>query len=93
MVVLTVNPLDGNFEYKEGIETRQGKEWLKLRLKPVVRKMEKTVKFKSGFIGDIVIEDDAPENAVNVYIELTPGKVTFDVARLKNSVIVTVARP
>jgi len=93
MVVLTLNPLDGNFEYKEGIESRQGKEWLKLRLKPVIRKMEKTVKFKSGFIGDIVIEDDVAEGAVNVYIELTPEKVTFDVARLKNSVIVTVARP
>ncbi|HAM49798.1 MAG TPA: hypothetical protein DCP92_03570, partial [Nitrospiraceae bacterium] len=93
MVVLTLNPLDGNFEFKEGIESRQGKEWLKLLLKPVIRKTEKTMKFKSGFIGDIVVEDDAPESVVYVYIELIPGKVTYDVARLKNSVIVTVARP
>jgi hypothetical protein len=94
MLVLTLTPHDGGFEYKEGIESRQGKEWLKIRLKPVTRNTEKSMKFKSSFVGDVLVEDDATERGtVNVFIELTPEKVTFDVTQLKNSLIVTVTKP
>ncbi|HWR58989.1 MAG TPA: hypothetical protein VN328_08895 [Thermodesulfovibrionales bacterium] len=93
MIVLTLSP-DGKFEFKEEIETRQGKEWLKIRLKPVVRKTGKSFKFKSAFIGDVLVEDDkAEQGVVNIFVELVPEKVSFDVAQLKNSLVVTIAKP
>ena len=93
MLVLILSP-EGKFEYKEEIDSKQGKNWLTIRLKPVVRKTEKSFQFKSAFIGDVFVEDDRKEpGVVNVLIELVPKKVTFDVAQLKNSLIVTVARP
>jgi len=94
MLIIKVTPSDGQFEYIEGIESRSNKEWLKIRLKPAIRKIERALKFESEFIGEVIIEEDKSEQYVlNIYVELMPAEVTFDVANVKNSLIVTVARP
>lgn len=94
MLVINLTSPDGHLEYKEDIESREDKEWLKIKMKPVIRKTEKSMKFKSEFIGEVFIEEDKSERDVmNVYVELIPPKVTFDIARIKNSLIITVAKP
>lgn len=92
MLVIHVAPSDRQLEYKEEIESRFNKEWLKIRLKPAIRKTERSLKFKSKFIGEVILEEDKSEQDVlNVYVELIPSEVTFDVASVKNSLVVTVA--
>lgn len=94
MLVINLTPPDGQLEYKDEIESRYGKEWLKIKLKPAIRKIEKSLKFKSEFIGEVLIEEDKTEqDLLNIYVELIPAEVTFDIARIKNSLIVTVAGP
>lgn len=94
MLVINLTPPDGQLEYKDEIESRDGKEWLKIKLKPAIRKIGKSLKFKSEFIGEVLVEEDKSEqDLLNVYVELIPAEVTFDIARIKNSLIVTVARP
>jgi hypothetical protein len=94
MLVINLTPPDGQLEYKDEIESRYGKEWLKIKLKPAIRKIEKSLKFKSEFIGEVLVEEDKSEqDLLNIYVELIPAEVTFDIARIKNSLIVTVARP
>jgi hypothetical protein len=94
MLIIKLTPSEGQFDYVEGIESRFNKEWLKIRLKPAIKKIERALKFESEFIGEVIIEEDKSEQYVlNIYVELIPAKVTFDVANVNNSLIVTVARP
>jgi len=94
MLVINLSDVQSQFEYRDTVETRAGKEWLKLALKPAVRKTEKSFKFKSSFVGDVLVEEDrSGQNAVNVYIELLPAGVTFDIERIRNTLIVTLSRP
>ncbi|MGC2064135.1 MAG: hypothetical protein WA610_14260, partial [Thermodesulfovibrionales bacterium] len=94
MLVINLSDVQSQFEYRDAVETRAGKEWLKLALKPAVRKTEKSFKFKSSFVGDVMVEEDrSGQNAVNIYIELLPAGVTFDIERIKNTLIVTLSRP
>lgn len=94
MLVINFTPPDGELEYKDEIETRDGKEWLKTRLKPAIRKTERSLKFKSEFIGEVLVEEDKSERDVlNVYVELIPPEVVYDIARIKNSLIITTAKP
>lgn len=94
MLVINLSDVQSQFEYRDTVETRSGKEWLKLALKPVVRKTEKSFKFKSSFVGDVLVEEDrSGQNTVNIYIELLPAGVTFDIERIRNTLIVTLSRP
>ncbi|MBA4371291.1 MAG: hypothetical protein C0402_00335 [Thermodesulfovibrio sp.] len=94
MLVINLSDVQSQFEYRDAVETRSGKEWLKLALKPAVRKTEKAFKFKSSFVGDVLVEEDRTgQNAVNIYIELLPAGVTFDIERIRNTLIVTLSRP
>ncbi len=94
MLVINLSDVQSQFEYRDAVETRSGKEWLKLALKPAVRKTEKAFKFKSSFVGDVLVEEDrSGQNTVNVYIELLPAGVTFDIERIRNTLIVTLSRP
>lgn len=95
MLVINTTSPDGNLEYYKGeIESRLGRKWLKIKVKPAIIKTERSMKFKSQFIGEVLIEDDktAP-TALLVYVELIPARVSFDIARIKDSLIVTVAKP
>jgi hypothetical protein len=94
MLVINITNPNGHLEYSDEIESKRGKEWLKLRMKPAIYKVQKSYKFKSAFVGDVILEDDPEEkNVLNIYVELLPSGVTFDIARVKNTVIVTLATP
>lgn len=93
-LVINLTSGDEKLEYKDEIESRSGKEWLKIRLKPAVRKTEKSLKFKSEFIGEVYVEEDKSEqDTLNVYVEFIPQKVIYDIARFENSLIVTTTKP
>ena len=94
MLVINILKPNGHLDYVDEIESKYGKEWLKLSLKPAVNKTEKSFKFSSAFIGEVRIEENqtAP-NSLSLYIELLPSGVTYDVARVKNTLIVTIANP
>lgn len=93
-LVINLTSGDEKLEYKDEIESRSGKEWLKIRLKPAVRKTEKSFKFKSVFIGEVYVEEDKSEqDTLNVYVEFIPQKIIYDIARFENSLIVTTTKP
>lgn len=93
-LVINLTSGDEKLEYKDKIESRSGKEWLKIRLKPAVRKTEKSFKFKSEFIGEVYVEEDKSEqDTLNVYVEFIPQKIIYDIARFENSLIVTTTKP
>lgn len=93
-LVINLTSSDEKLEYKDVIESRSGKEWLKIRLKPAARKIEKSLKFKSEFIGEVYVEEDKSEqDTLNVYVEFIPQKIIYDIARFENSLIVTTTKP
>ncbi len=93
-LVIKLTSSDEKLEYKDKIESRSGKEWLKIRLKPAVRNTEKPWKFKSEFIGEVYVEEDKSEqDTLNVYVEFIPQKIIYDIARFENSLIVTTTKP
>lgn len=94
MLVLNMTNPNGRLDYTDEIESKYGKEWLKLILKPAINNAEKMYKFSSAFIGEVRIEEDkAAKNNLYLYIELLPSNVTYDIARVKNTLIVTLANP
>jgi hypothetical protein len=94
MLVINITNPNGHLEYSDEIESKRGKEWLKLRMKPAIYKVQKSYKFRSAFVGEVILEDDPEEkNVLNIYVELLPAGVTFDIARVKNTIIVTLATP
>lgn len=94
MLVMNITNPNGNLEYVDDIESRYGKEWLKLKIKPAVRKTEKSFKFKSAFVGEVFLEEDKDnQNVLNVYVELLPSEVTYDIARVKNNLVITLSNP
>ncbi|MEW6675580.1 MAG: hypothetical protein AB1348_06215 [Nitrospirota bacterium] len=94
MLVFNISASDGTLEYRDARESKDGREWLKLTLRPAIRKTEKSMKFRSAFIGNVLVEEDKSEkNVVNVYIELISKGIKFDIARVKDSLIITVAKP
>jgi hypothetical protein len=93
-LVIKLTSSDEKLEYKDEIESRSGKEWLKIRLKPAVRNTEKPWKFKSEFIGEVYVEEDKSEQDIlNIYVEFIPQKIIYDIARFENSLIVTTTKP
>lgn len=77
----------------DGIESRYGREWLKIRVTPAVNKAKKSYKFKSAFVGDVQIEEDKDvKNTLDIYVELTSPGVSYDVARVKNTLVVTLLK-
>lgn len=95
MLVINISNPNGNLDYGDEIESKYGKEWLKLRIKPAINSTEKSFKFKSTYIGEMLIEEDKTggQNLVNIFIELLPSGVTYDIARIKNTLVVTFSNP
>ncbi len=95
MLVINITNPNGNLDYGDEIESRYGKEWLKLKMKPAINSTEKSFKFKSAYIGEVLIEEDKTggQNLVNVYIELLPAGITYDIARIKNTLVLTFSNP
>ncbi|MBI5632092.1 MAG: hypothetical protein HZA15_01210 [Nitrospirae bacterium] len=95
MLVINITNPNGNLDYGDEIESKFGREWLKLKVKPAINSTEKAFKFKSAYIGEVLIEEDktSGQNLVNIYIELLPSGITYDIARIKNTLVVTFANP
>lgn len=95
MLVINITNPNGNLDYGDEIESKYGREWLKLKVKPAMNSTEKSFKFKSAYIGEVLIEEDrtSGQNLVNIYIELIPSGITYDIARIKNTLVVTFANP
>lgn len=94
MLVINITNPNGNLNYSDEIESRYGKEWLKLTMNPAHYKTERAFKFSSDFIGEVLLEEDKDKkNVLSIFIELIPAGVKFDIARVKNTLIVTLARP
>lgn len=94
MLVINITNPNGHLDFSDEIESRYGKEWLKLKLSPALNKTEKSFKFSSAFVGEVLIEEDKERrNALSIFVQLLPSGVTFDIARIKNTLIVTLATP
>lgn len=84
LVVTSNGPLD----HKASLITKDEKRWLKLEVSPAVRKMEKTLRLKSSFVGDVILEEEEG-NVLNILLEILPETVTYEARRSRNSIIVT----
>ncbi len=95
MLVINITNPNGSLEYRDEIESKYGKEWLKLRINPAVNSTEKSFRFTSAYIGEMLIEEDKTggQNQVNMFIELLPSGITYDIARIKNTLVVTFSNP
>lgn len=94
MLVINITNPNGHLDFSDEIESRYGKEWLKLKLNPAINRTEKAFKFSSAFIGEVLVEEDKErQHVLNVFVQLLPSGVTFDIARIKNTLIVTLATP
>jgi hypothetical protein len=95
MLIINMKTSDGNLEYKDERELLQGKELIKLSMKPAVNKTKKSVwKFKSAFIKEIHIEKDRTEaGVVTIRIEPVSKQLRFDINRVKNSLVVSITNP
>ncbi|TAN42908.1 MAG: hypothetical protein EPN22_11265 [Nitrospirae bacterium] len=84
--------LDGMIKYNAVKETSGDKNYIILRMKPAVNKLEKPVKFESSYVGDIKIEEDKKEkHTLSIKIEmLKPSR--FHVTKEKNALNVTLNR-
>ncbi len=93
MLVINITNPDGRLNYSDEIESKFGKEWLKLSMDPAVFVSDKAYNFTSAFVGEVLLEKGRKEDVLNVYIELLPAGVTFDISRVRNTLIVTLANP
>ena len=88
--VVTVNipGIDNSLKYAATTETIDGKRWVILKVQPVGSKVEKSYKFTSSFIGDIMVDEDTQNKGmVTVKIELLkPSK--FHITKEKNAISV-----
>jgi len=90
MIIMNMNAPKGNLEYKNRTETIDGKEWIILSLKPAVNKTKNLWKFKSAFIKEIHMEDDKAAGVLNIRIETMGKQFTFDINKIKDSLIISV---
>ncbi len=88
--VITVNipGINSSLKYDATTEMIEGKRWVILKIQPVESKVEKSYKFTSSFIGDIMVDEAAQDKGmVTVKIELLkPSK--FHVTKEKNAISV-----
>lgn len=95
MLVINIANPNGNLNYGDEIESRNGKEWLKLKIRPAVNSTEKAFKFTSQYIGEMLIEEDKAglQNQLYIYVELLPVGIAYDIARIKNTLVITFSTP
>lgn len=94
MLVITTSHLDGDVSIKEEIVSKRDGQWLELRINPAIINTNRSLRFKSRFIGDVVLEEDRTvQNGTVISFQLIPQKVLFDVAKVKNSIVITVSIP
>ncbi len=93
MLVISASNLE-SISLREDVVSRREGQWLELRINPAVINTNRNFKFKSRFIGDVILEEDRTiQNGTILRLQLLPQKVLFDVAKVKNSIVVTVSNP
>lgn len=93
MLLISASHLD-RVLIKEEIVSKRGDQWLELRINPASINTNRSFKFKSRFIGDVILEEDSTvQNGAIVRLQLIPKKVMFDTAKVKNSIVVTISMP
>lgn len=93
MLVISTSHID-DISIKEDIVTKNDVQWLELRISPSTINTNRNFKFKSRFIGSVILEEDrAVQNGTIISLQLLPQKVLFDVAKVKNSIVVTISKP
>lgn len=93
MLVISTSHID-DISIKEDIVTKNDIQWLELRVSPSSINTNRNFKFKSRFIGSVMLEEDRTvQNGTIIRLQLLPQKVLFDVAKVKNSIVITVSKP
>lgn len=96
LLVINATHLTKDLEFTDSIESDKGKDWLRLVLRPAQKdnEIKKWINFDSKFIGGVRLEEvKGKADTLNVYIEILPPAVMYDVARVKNTLVVTVSTP
>ncbi|NTU41735.1 MAG: hypothetical protein HGA78_01515 [Nitrospirales bacterium] len=93
--ILMINafPSEGVVEFSDQLVSFEGKDWLRVRIKPALVKEEKRVKLESANIGEARLENDANEKETAlVSLELLPAMISYSVkgVRSSTSVMVTI---
>lgn len=93
MLVISTSHLN-DVSIKEDIISKNDGQWIELRINPSSINTNRNFKFKSRFIENVILEEDkAVQNGTIIRLQLLPQKVLFDVAKVKNSIVVTVSVP
>lgn len=93
MVIINMKAPDGSLDYKGEIDSQKGKDWIKVSLKPAVNKAKKLWKFKSAFVKEVLIEDNAKAGGLIIRVETLSKQVTFDVNKVKDSLVISITNP
>ncbi|MBI5204748.1 MAG: hypothetical protein HZA11_07525 [Nitrospirae bacterium] len=93
MVIINMKSPNGPLDYKGEIDSQKGKDWIKVSLKPAVNKAKKLWKFKSAFVKEVLIEDDAKADGLIIRVETLSKQVTFDVNKVKDSLVISITNP
>lgn len=93
MVIISMKAPNGVLDYKGEIDSQKGKDWIKVSLKPAVNKAKKLWKFKSAFVKEVLIEDDAKAGGLIIRVETLSKQVTFDVNKVKDSLVISITNP
>lgn len=93
MVIVNMKPTEETLQFNEEKEIINGKEWIKVSLKPAVNKTKKVWKFKSALVKEIHIDEDKTSKGV-LYIKVELfNPATIDINRVKDSLVVSIATP
>lgn len=93
MVIVNMKAPDGDTKYQHESESVSGGDWIKIKLKPVVNKTKKLWKFKSAFVKEIRIEEGKAPADVDIRVDLLSKQFTFDVSRVKDSLVISISNP
>ena len=93
MVIINMKSPNGNLDYNSEMDSQKGQNWIKVSLKPAVNKAKKLWKFKSAFVKEVLIEDDAKADGLIIRVETLSKQVTFDVNKVKDSLVISITNP
>lgn len=94
MVIINMKAPNGSLDYKSEMESQKGGDWIKVSLRPAVNKTKKLWKFKSAFVKDVLIENDAKAaGGLIIKVETLSKQVVFDVNKVKDSLVISITNP
>ncbi len=89
VITIHIPNADGTLKYNATTETIDGKKWAIIKINPTTNKVEKSLKFDSSFVGNVLVEENESEKGtVAVKLELLKA-ARFHVTKDKNSLSVT----